>query len=41
MDYIERGSHARGVYSTQYTTRMGTSRMKQEEKADTRIIIKE
>ena len=35
MDYRERGSHARG---TQYTSRMGTARMKQEE-ADTRIIV--
>ena len=40
MDYSERGSHARGVYPTQYTSRIGTARMKQEEEADTRIIVK-
>ena len=38
MDYREWGSHARCVYSTQYTLRMGTLRMKQEEQADTRVI---
>ena len=37
MDYMERGSHARGVHPTQDTTRMGTERTKQEE--DTRIIV--
>ena len=26
MDYRERGSHARGVYLTQYTSHMGTAR---------------
>ena len=41
MDYRERGSHARGVYPTQDTSRMGTAMMKQEEEADTRIIVKE
>ena len=41
MDCRERGSHARGVYPTQYISRMGTARVKQEEKADTRIIVKE
>ena len=41
MDYRERGSHVRGVYPTQYTSGMGTARMKQEEEADTRIIVKE
>ena len=41
MDCRERGSHARGVYPTQYTSRMGTARVKQEEEADTRIIVKE
>ena len=41
MDYRERGSHARGVYHTQYTSRMGRERMKKEEEADTRIIVKE
>ena len=39
MDCRERGSHARGVYPTQYTSRMGTARMKQEEEADTIIIV--
>ena len=38
MDYGEWGCHAWGVFSTQYTSPMGTERMKQEEKADTRII---
>ena len=38
MDYRERGFHARGVYPTQYTSRMGTARVKQEEEADTRIM---
>ena len=36
MDYRERG-----VYPTQYTSRMGTARVKQEEEADKRIIVKE
>ena len=31
MDYRERGCHARGVYPTQDTLRMGTARAKQEE----------
>ena len=31
----------RGVYPTQDTSRMGTARVKQEEEADTRIIVKE
>ena len=31
---MERGSHARGVSPTQYTSRMGTARVKKEEKAD-------
>ena len=36
MDYNrERGSHVRGVYPTQYTSRMGTARVEQEEEADT------
>ena len=35
MDYRGRGSHARGVYPTQDASRMGTSRMKQEEETDT------
>ena len=39
MDYQELGSHARGAYPTQYTSRMETARMKQEEEADTRTIV--
>ena len=35
---MERGSHARGVYLTQDTSRMGTAGVKQEEEADTRIM---
>ena len=38
MDCRERGSHARAVYPTQDTSRMGTAGVKQEEEADTRII---
>ena len=38
MDYRERGSRARGVYPTQFTSCMWTVRVKQEEEADTRII---
>ena len=34
----ERGSHARGVYPTQYTSRMGAAKMKWEEEAETRIM---
>ena len=34
MDYRGRGSHARGVYLTQNTSRMGTARMKQEGETD-------
>ena len=41
MDCRERGSHARGVYPTHDTWRMGTARVKQEEETDTRIIAKE
>ena len=40
MDCRERGSHARGVYPTQYTSRMKTARVKEEEGADTRIMVK-
>ena len=36
MNCRERGSHARGVYPTQYTSRMGTARVKQEVGADKR-----
>ena len=39
MDYKERGSHARGVLPTQYTSRMETARLKQEEETDTRIMV--
>ena len=38
MDNRERRSLARGVYPTQYASRMGTVRMKQEEGTDTRIM---
>ena len=38
MDYRDRGSYARDVYLTQYTSRMGTTMVKQEEEADTRIM---
>ena len=38
MDNSERGSHARGVYPKQYTSRMGKARVKQEEETDTRIM---
>ena len=41
MDCRERGSHARGVYPTQYTSRMGIARMKEKEGADTRIMVME
>ena len=40
-DCRDRGSHARGVYPAQYTSRMGTARVKEEEEADTRKIVKE
>ena len=36
-----RGSHARSVYPTLHTSRMGTAVVKQEVGADTRIIAKE
>ena len=38
MDYRELGSYAQGVYPAQYTSRMGTARVKQEEETDTRIM---
>ena len=41
MDSRERGSHARGMYPTQYTSRMRTARVKVEVGTDTRIIVKE
>ena len=34
MDYREQRSHARGVYPTQDTSRMGTAWVKQEEETD-------
>ena len=37
MDYRERGSHARGVYPSQDTSRMGTARVRQEQETDTTI----
>ena len=36
MDDREGGSYARGVY---HTSRMGTARVKQEEKTDARIML--
>ena len=41
MDNKERGSHLRSVYPTQDTSSMKAPRVKQEEEADTRIIIKD
>ena len=41
MDCRERGSHARDVYPTQYTSRMETAGVKEEVGAESRIIIKE
>ena len=41
MDYRERGSHARGVYHKEDTSGMRTSRVKQEEEADERVIARE
>ena len=41
MNYRKQGSHARGVYPTQYTSCMGTARVKQEEEADTSVIARE
>ena len=34
IDYRERGSHALGVYPTQYTSRVGTERVKQKVETD-------
>ena len=39
MDLREIGSHVRGKYPTQYTSRMKTARVRREEEADTRIIL--
>ena len=41
MDYGEQGSHAQSVYPSQYISRMGPVRVKQEEEAVTRIIARE
>ena len=41
MDCREWGSHARGVYPTQYTSRMEKATVKEEVGADTRRIVKE
>ena len=41
IDYRERGFHAQSVHPTQYTSRIGTVREKQEKEADTRIIARE
>ena len=39
MNRRERGFHARGVYPTQDTSRMGIIRERQEDESDTRIIV--
>ena len=41
MDCSERRSRTRGVYPTQYTSRIETTKVKEEVGADTRIIVKE
>ena len=38
---MERGSRARGVYHTQEISRMKDARVKEEEEANCRIIVKE
>ena len=38
MDYWELESHEQSVHPTQYNSRMGTVRVKQEEETDTRIM---
>ena len=40
MDCRVQRSHARGVYPTQYTSRMETARVKEVEEGDTEIIVK-
>ena len=40
VNYRERGFHARGLYITKDTLRMGTIRVIQEKKADTKIIAR-
>ena len=39
IDCRDRGSYARGVYPTQYTSRIGAARVKQEVGADTKVIV--
>ena len=41
MDCRDRGSHVRGLYPTQDTSRMGIARVKREEESDTRIMGRE
>ena len=41
MDYTERGSHARGVYPANDTSRMKTASVKQDKRDDLRMITKE
>ena len=38
MDCMERRSHAWGVYRSQYTSSMGTARVKLEEETDIRVV---
>ena len=40
IDYRERKSHARGVYLIQYTSLMGTAKVKEEEETDTWGLVK-
>ena len=41
MNCRELGSHARGVYLTQYTSSMETARVREEEGADRSVIARE
>ena len=41
MDYRERGSIARDVYPTQYSSCMGIVRVKQENEAEAKVITKQ
>ena len=41
MDCRERGSHARGVYPTQETSRIGRANVKHEKDTETRIIARD
>ena len=38
IDSKKRGSHARGVYPSQRTSRLEAARVKQEEESDTRFV---